>query len=302
MLTSRNGSSARTISSVRYGWRSMFPAAQGFTVDEYQSGEGVGADAVLLLMGCWIRIRCGDIMICDLGHITGETTTSGVRSAVAAGARVIGVNSRNLKDFSVDLNNAARLRAGVPAGAVFIAEAAYPVRRTRLRCGRLGRTRCWWKRYLMRSLDKGGRCAARGSGEMKLILRLTRMQDILAANAARDYVGFVFADSRRRVTENRRAAARAAAPGIQAVGVFVNDEPERIAALVNAGAIDLVPRKPRRGKQGVSDRLRGMTGAPVLYAVRVGAYADIERVRLSSGIPAVGCFDKRHLRWERTHI
>ena len=109
---------------------------------------------------------------------------------------------------------------------------------------------------------------------------LTRKQDILAANAARpDYVGFVFADSRRRVTEEQAARLRAQlAPGIQAVGVFVNDEPERIAALVNAGVIDLVQLHGGENRAYL-DRLRGMTGAQVLYAVRVGAYADIERVK-----------------------
>ena len=109
---------------------------------------------------------------------------------------------------------------------------------------------------------------------------LTRKQDILAANAARpDYVGFVFADSRRRVSEEQAARLRAQlAPGIQAVGVFVNDEPERIAALVNAGVIDLVQLHGGENRAYL-DRLRGMTGAQVLYAVRVGAYADIERVK-----------------------
>ena len=109
---------------------------------------------------------------------------------------------------------------------------------------------------------------------------LTRKQDILAANAARpDYVGFVFADSRRRVTEEQAARLRAQlAPGIQAVGVFVNDEPERIAALVNAGVIDLVQLHGGENRAYL-DRRRGMTGAQVLYAVRVGAYADIERVK-----------------------
>ena len=99
---------------------------------------------------------------------------------------------------------------------------------------------------------------------------LTRKQDILAANAARpDYVGFVFADSRRRVTEEQAARLRAQlAPGIQAVGVFVNDEPERIAALVNAGVIDLVQLHGGENRAYL-DRLRGMTGAQVLYAVRV---------------------------------
>ena len=45
-----------------------------------------------------------------------------VRSAVSAGARIIGVNNRNLKDFSVDFSNAARLRDLIPSGRVYVAE------------------------------------------------------------------------------------------------------------------------------------------------------------------------------------
>jgi indole-3-glycerol phosphate synthase len=45
-----------------------------------------------------------------------------VEDAVAAGARMIGVNNRNLKDFSVDTGNSARLRALVPKDILFISE------------------------------------------------------------------------------------------------------------------------------------------------------------------------------------
>ena len=45
-----------------------------------------------------------------------------IRSAVEAGARMIGVNNRNLKDFSVDLNNAGRLRELIPEDRLFVAE------------------------------------------------------------------------------------------------------------------------------------------------------------------------------------
>ncbi len=45
-----------------------------------------------------------------------------IASAVRAGARIIGVNNRNLKDFSVDLGNAARLRGLIPADRLYVAE------------------------------------------------------------------------------------------------------------------------------------------------------------------------------------
>ena len=107
---------------------------------------------------------------------------------------------------------------------------------------------------------------------------LTRMQDILAANAARpDYVGFVFADSRRRVTEEQAARLRAQlAPGIQAVGVFVNDDPTHIALLANRGVIDLIQLHGSESAAYIQ-RLRTMTAAPIICALRVGKQTDIKR-------------------------
>lgn len=99
-----------------------------FTVDEYQLYEAkcMGADAVLLLCALldtatvarYLRI-CGDLGISALVEAHDEAE---IASAVSAGARVIGVNNRNLRDFTVELSNAARLRDKIPASAVFVAE------------------------------------------------------------------------------------------------------------------------------------------------------------------------------------
>ena len=45
-----------------------------------------------------------------------------IESAVQAGAKIIGVNNRNLKNFTVDFSNAARLRENIPASVLFVAE------------------------------------------------------------------------------------------------------------------------------------------------------------------------------------
>ena len=45
-----------------------------------------------------------------------------IDTAVRAGARVIGVNNRNLKDFSVDVQNSRALRARVPENILFVSE------------------------------------------------------------------------------------------------------------------------------------------------------------------------------------
>ena len=71
---------------------------------------------------------------------------------------------------------------------------------------------------------------------------LSRIRDIEAANAlAPDYVGFVFAEnSRRYVTPEQAAALKSRlAPGIAAVGVFVDEKPETVARLMNRGVIDM---------------------------------------------------------------
>lgn len=109
---------------------------------------------------------------------------------------------------------------------------------------------------------------------------LTREADICAANETRpDYIGFVFAESRRRVTDEQAARLRVQlAPGIQAVGVFVNDDPTHIAELANHGVIDLIQLHGGESAAYIR-RLRTMTATPVIYAVRVGTHEDIERVK-----------------------
>lgn len=107
---------------------------------------------------------------------------------------------------------------------------------------------------------------------------LTREADIRAANETRpDYIGFVFAESRRRVTDEQAARLRALlSPGIQAVGVFVNDDPTHIALLANRGVIDLIQLHGGESAAYIR-RLRTMTAAPIICALRVGKQTDIKR-------------------------
>ncbi|MCE5343211.1 MAG: indole-3-glycerol phosphate synthase TrpC, partial [Eubacteriales bacterium] len=99
-----------------------------FTVDAYQIYEAkrMGADAVLLI--CTLldtRTVARYLTVCDelgLSALVETHDEAEIRSAVSAGARLIGVNNRNLKDFTVDFTHAGRLRALIPASAVFVAE------------------------------------------------------------------------------------------------------------------------------------------------------------------------------------
>ncbi|WP_418463035.1 indole-3-glycerol phosphate synthase TrpC [Frisingicoccus sp.] len=99
-----------------------------FTVDAYQiyQAKTLGASAVLLI--CAIldekRIR-SFIEICDslgMSTLVEAHDAEEVRMADCAGARIIGVNNRNLKDFTVDIGNSLRLRELVPGDTLFVAE------------------------------------------------------------------------------------------------------------------------------------------------------------------------------------
>ena len=100
-----------------------------FTVDEYQLYESklLGADAILLICSLLDTETIRKYLaVCDQLGISALVETHDAQeiiSAVSAGARIIGVNNRNLKDFSVDFSNAATLRRLIPGTtAVFVAE------------------------------------------------------------------------------------------------------------------------------------------------------------------------------------
>ncbi len=99
-----------------------------FTVDEYQIYEAkvIGADAVLLICALLdtqtIRNYLGICNELGLSALVEAHTEEEVASAISAGARVIGVNNRNLKTFEVDLTNSVRLRGLVPKDILFVAE------------------------------------------------------------------------------------------------------------------------------------------------------------------------------------
>lgn len=99
-----------------------------FTVDPYQLYEAkcMGADCVLLICALLDTATIAQYLrICDelgLSALVETHDKEEIKSAVAAGARLIGVNNRNLKDFSVHLENAAFLRELVPKDILFVAE------------------------------------------------------------------------------------------------------------------------------------------------------------------------------------
>lgn len=99
-----------------------------FMIDEYQFYEAkvIGADAVLL-----IAAILDDVMMRDFYSLSRELgldvlvethNEEEIERALKIDPRIIGVNNRNLKDFSISLDNSVRLRKYIPEDKVFVAE------------------------------------------------------------------------------------------------------------------------------------------------------------------------------------
>lgn len=99
-----------------------------FTLDEYQiyQAKVLGADCILLICSLLNEeLLRRYIKLCDilkLSALVEAHDEDEVKAAVNAGARIIGVNNRNLKTFEVDINNSVRLRRFVPDEILFVAE------------------------------------------------------------------------------------------------------------------------------------------------------------------------------------
>lgn len=190
--------------------------------------EASGAACISVLLICAVldtdTIR-HYLTICDklgLSVLVEAHNADEIEAAIQAGARRIGVNNRNLKDFTVDIQNSVRLRKLVPKDVIFVADIAIVNE---------------WKP---------------------------------------DYIGFVFADSRRKVEDKQAAYLKEKLhPGIQAVGVFVNDSIEHIATLCEADAIDVVQLHGDESKEYIRE-LKERINKPIIRAIRVQTEEDIK--------------------------
>lgn len=109
------------------------------------------------------------------------------------------------------------------------------------------------------------------------ICGLRRPEDAEAVNAVRaDYAGFVFAESKRRVTpEEARRIRTALDAEIRTVGVFVDAAVRDVAEIYRAGLIDLIQLHGREDAAYIA-ALRQLVGpAPIIRAARVRTAADI---------------------------
>ncbi|MDO4848997.1 MAG: indole-3-glycerol phosphate synthase TrpC [Coriobacteriia bacterium] len=248
-----------------------------FVVDEYMvyQARAIGAAAVLLI--CSILNDEQLKAYVSLAHELGLTALveayepEEVPRAIAAGARVVGVNNRDLRTFEVDFGRSIDLRPMVGPERVFVSESGVETRADVARLETAGVDAVLIGETLMRAPDKRAMLDdLRGVGEKGTaapaaaasaptpaagdpapagprvkLCGLWRDEDVDAVlEAAPDYCGFVvdFPRSHRSVTPERaiELGCALAESGITRVGVFVDEDPETIELLVLAEAIDAV--------------------------------------------------------------
>lgn len=113
---------------------------------------------------------------------------------------------------------------------------------------------------------------------------LSRPCDIEAANRLKpEYIGFVFAPKSRRYVNPEKAAELKSLlhPSIKAVGVFVRENHETVAGLLNNGTIDMAQLHGGES-EGYITQLRTLTDKPIIKAFRIDTEQDVEAANKSS--------------------
>lgn len=134
-----------------------------FTVDEYMIYEAktLGAAAVLLICSILDEGQIAEhLALCDelgLDALVEAHDEREIEAALRAGARILGVNNRNLRDFSVDTDNSRRLRELVPPEVLFVSESGVKSAQDVRRLSEIGADAVLVGETLMRAADKRAR-------------------------------------------------------------------------------------------------------------------------------------------------
>ncbi|MBQ9898759.1 MAG: indole-3-glycerol phosphate synthase TrpC [Ruminococcus sp.] len=136
-----------------------------FTVDDYMIYEAklLGAKAVLLICSILDSAQIREyIGVCDelgLSALVEAHDEREVGMAAECGARIIGVNNRNLADFTVDTGNSSRMRSLIPEGVLFVSESGVKSAEDIAELRRIGADAVLIGETLMRASDKSAKLA-----------------------------------------------------------------------------------------------------------------------------------------------
>lgn len=274
-----------------------------FIIDEYQIYQAKvwGASAILLICACLdvptltkFRKLADSLGLSSLVEAHDEKE---VQMAIDCGARIIGVNNRNLKDFTVDVQNSVRLRNLVQDDVIFVSESGLEtpediqvLRDNNIGVALMGET-------FMRSPNKVEKLAyLYGSTYYTPKVKMcgiSKIETIPAVVEAKpNYMGLVFAPSKRQVTvdqaktlveELHKGCAKKYGSDtepdkndtIKTVGVFVNETVDNLVTIANEANIDAVQLHGDEDETFIQS-LKERTNVEVWKAVQIRSAADVE--------------------------
>ena len=274
-----------------------------FIIDEYQIYQAKvwGASAILLICACLdvptltkFRELADSLGLFSLVEAHDENE---VQMAIDCGARIIGVNNRNLKDFTVDVQNSVRLRNLVQDDVIFVSESGLEtpediqvLRDNNIGVALMGET-------FMRSPNKVEKLAylygpTYYTPKVKMC-GISKVETIPAVVEAKpDYMGLVFAPSKRQVTvdqakilveELHRGYAQKYGSDtehdkndtIKTVGVFVNETVDNLVTIANEANLDAVQLHGDEDETFIQS-LKERTNVEVWKAIQIRSAADAE--------------------------
>ena len=274
-----------------------------FIIDEYQIYQAKvwGASAILLICACLdvptltkFRELADSLGLSSLVEAHDEHE---VQMAIDCGARIIGVNNRNLKDFTVDVQNSVRLRNLVQDDVIFVSESGLEtpediqvLRDNNIGVALMGET-------FMRSPNKVEKLAylygpTYYTPKVKMC-GISKVETIPAVVEAKpDYMGLVFAPSKRQVTVDQaktlveelhkqytkrynNGAEQSNNDEIKTVGVFVNETLDNLVSIATETNLDAVQLHGDEDEAFIQS-LKERTNVEVWKAVQIRSAADAE--------------------------
>lgn len=275
-----------------------------FIIDEYQIYQAKvwGASAILLICACLdVPTLTKFHELADslgLSSLVEAHDEHEVQMAIDCGARIIGVNNRNLKDFTVDVQNSVRLRNLVQDDVIFVSESGLEtpediqvLRDNNIGVALMGET-------FMRSPNKVEKLAylygpTYYTPKVKMC-GISKVETIPAiVDAKPDYMGLVFAPSKRQVTvdqaktlveELHRGYAQKYGSDtehdkndtIKTVGVFVNETVDNLVTIANEANLDAVQLHGDEDETFIQS-LKERTNVEVWKAIQIRTAADTEK-------------------------
>ena len=268
-----------------------------FIIDDYQIYQAKlwGASAILLICACLdvptltkFRELADSLGLSSLVEAHDEKE---VQMAIDCGARIIGVNNRNLKDFTVDVQNSVRLRNLVQDDVIFVSESGLEtpediqvLRDNNIGVALMGET-------FMRSPNKVEKLAylygpTYYTPKIKMC-GISKVETIPAIiDAKPDYMGLVFAPSKRQVTVeqaktlveelHKQYAVRYNSETIKTVGVFVNETVENLLKIAEEVKLDVIQLHGDEDESFIQI-LKEQSNVEVWKAVQVRSAADAEK-------------------------